>query len=37
MQAEKWKAISKIRLERAIEFYEDAVALYNQESYPITA
>ena len=33
MQAEDWKAISKIRLERAIEFYEDAVALYNQERY----
>lgn len=31
MQAEEWKSISKIRLERTLEFYEDAVALYNQE------
>ena len=33
MQAEEWKSISKIRLERALEFYEDAVALFKQERY----
>ena len=30
MQAENWKQISKIRIERAVEFYDDAVVLYNQ-------
>ena len=33
MQAEDWKSISRIRLERAVEFYDDAVALYKEGRY----
>ena len=33
MQAEDRKAISKIRLERAVEFYGDAIALYKEGRY----
>lgn len=33
MQAEDWKSISKIRLERAVEFYGDAIALYKEGRY----
>ena len=33
MQAEDWKSISKIRIERAVEFYGDAVALYKENRY----
>ncbi len=33
MQAEDWRSISKIRLERAVEFYDDAIALYKEGRY----
>ena len=33
MQAEDWKQVSKVRIERAIEFYDDSVVLYNQGRY----
>lgn len=33
MQAEDWRSISKIRLERAVEFYDDATALYKEGRY----
>ena len=33
MQAEDLKSISKIRLERAVEFYDDAIALYKEGRY----
>ncbi len=33
MQAEDWKSISKVRLERAVEFFGDSVALYNEGRY----
>ena len=33
MQAEDWRSISKIRLERAVEFYDDAIALYKEDRY----
>ena len=37
MQAEDWRSISKIRLERAVEFYDDATALYKEGRYRSTA
>ena len=33
MQAEDWKSISKVRLERAVEFLGDSLALYNEGRY----
>lgn len=33
MQVDDWKSISKIRIERAVEFYGDAVALYKEGRY----
>lgn len=33
MQANERKTLSKIRLERAIEFYDDAIALYKEGRY----
>ena len=33
MQVDDWKSISKIRIERAVEFYGDAVALYKENRY----
>ena len=33
MQVDDWKSISKIRIELAVEFYGDAVALYKENRY----
>ena len=33
MQVDDRKSISKIRIERAAEFYDDAVALYKENRY----
>jgi uncharacterized protein (UPF0332 family) len=37
MQAENWRVLSRIRLERSIEFYSDAVKLFESESYRSSA
>lgn len=37
MQAENWRALSRIRLERSIEFYSDAVKLFDSGSFRSSA